>query len=259
MADTSFLWSFFITAALTVSILLLATGGAIIIGQRRLVKAHEEFTRNLVRVQDQERERIAAEVHDDIGVQISMLKSDIAAYRTEMVLPGQDTAPLVGIEEELLDLSSRVRSLAHRLHPSRVAQVGLTAALKNLAQELENDSGVSIELMLPDGPLPGPPVGYAVYRIVQEAIRNAAQHGKAGRVRVELSPLSGTLVVKIIDNGSGFDSSKREPDGSSGIGMSLMKERATVVGGSVRIDSRVGSGTTVIGTFPFMPSTHGAA
>lgn len=242
MDDPGTLWTFFIVVVLTVTILLVAVGAAMSIGHRRLVEAQADFTRRLVRVQDEERARIAAEVHDDLGTQVSLIRTAVTG---EGVVPG-----LPGVGDELTDLATRIRGLAHRLHPSRVDQVGLQAALARLADDLNVEHDLTVHLSCPEGPLAQGPAGYALYRILQEALRNAARHGGAREAWVTLRRTAASVEAEVRDEGAGFDPARVRARRGGGIGLELMRERAGVVGGSVTVTSRPGGGTLVQARVP---------
>lgn len=240
--DPGALWSFFIVVVLTVTILLVAVGAAMFIGHRRLVEAHADFTRRLVQVQDQERARIAAEVHDDLGTQVSLIRT---ALSEQAGAPG-----LAGVGDELSDLAARIRGLAHRLHPSRVDQVGLQAALARLADDLHDELGLTVHLASPEEPLARGPAGYALYRIIQEALRNGARHGGAQEAWVTLRHTGDAIEAEVRDAGSGFDPEQARTRRGGGIGLALMRERAGVVGGTVTVTSRPGAGAVVLARVP---------
>lgn len=240
--DPGALWTFFIVVVLTVTILLVAVGAAMFIGHRRLVEAHADFTRRLVQVQDQERARIAAEVHDDLGTHVSLIRTSLAEQ--------DPAAALQGAADELGDLAARIRGLAHRLHPSRVDQVGLDAALARLAEDLQDELRLTVHLDSPGEPLVRGPAGFALYRIIQEALRNGARHGGASEAWVTLRRSGESVEAEVRDAGSGFDPERARTQRGGGIGLALMRERAGVVGGTVTVTSRPGAGTVVLARVP---------
>lgn len=233
----------------------MAVSAALIIGHRRLVAAHVRFTRQLVEAQDRERERISAEVHDELGTQVALIRSEIAALRTGDALQDEEPGTLEGVEEELGGLGETIRNLAHRLHPTRVDQAGLPTALVNLQREVEGELGLQVHFDGLQEPLPRGPTGWAIYRITQEALRNASRHGGATEAWVALRVRGETLDVEIRDRGRGFELHDRQARDRGGIGLHLMRERAGVVGGQIRLESHPGAGTVVHGRFPLSPLT----
>jgi signal transduction histidine kinase len=252
------LWPAFVTVIFTVAILLIAVSAALIIGHRRLVVAHARFTRQLVKAQDRERERISAEVHDELGTQVALIRNELANYRVGSGLQKGEPGTLEGVEEELGGLGETIRSLAHRLHPTRVDQAGLPTALLNLQREVEGELGLQVHFNGLQEPLPRGPTGWAVYRITQEALRNAARHGGATEAWVALRVRGHTLDLEIRDRGRGFELQDRQARDGGGIGLHLMRERAGVVGGQIRFESRPGAGTVVHGRFPLSPVSSDA-
>lgn len=247
--DPGTLWTFFIVVMLTVTILLVAVGAAMVVGHRRLMAAQAVFTGRLVEVQDQERARVSAEVHDDLGAQVALIRTMLNAT------PGGANRGVIG---ELSDLSEKIRSLAHRLHPTRVDQVGLGAALAMLKDDLAQELDLAIHLTVEHLGRLNDPKGYAIFRITQEALRNAARHGGATEAWVTLRQRGEHLELEVRDNGSGFVVPATTARGTGGLGLQLMRERAGVVGGTVLIVSSPGHGTVIRGQFPLTesPATH---
>jgi len=161
----------------------------------------------------------------------------------------QDAADQLGARmEELLaqvrHLSSSVHNLSHQLHPSKLEQLGLVAAIGDLCRELAHDHGLKIEFTR--GQMPpaiSPDVAVCLYRIAQEALRNAIKHSGAQQAEVALRGTADAISLRIIDHGRGFDS--RQIQGKSGLGLVSMRERVRHLGGEVTIDSQPSRGTEV--------------
>lgn len=202
---------------------------------------------------------MSAEVHDELGTQVALIRNEIATYRAGPGLQNVEPVSLEGVEQELGDLGETIRNLAHRLHPTRVDQAGLPTALLNLQREVEGELGLQIHFDGLQEPLPRGPTGWAVYRITQEALRNAARHGGATEVWVALRVRGDTLELEIRDRGRGFELQDRQARDGGGIGLHLMRERAGVVGGQIRLESHPGAGTVVHGRFPLSPPTSSDA
>lgn len=222
-------------------------------GQRRLARAESRFTSELVRAQDVEREQVSAEVHDDFGNNLTIVANNLTRLQ-QLIAPLEvDPAPLRGAIAEVNNVAEGIRNLAHRLHPTRVDKAGLMAALRELVDQLTVETQLTIHLEGLEEPLPRAPAGWALYRIAQEATRNAANHGQATEVRLTLRRLDGALELEIQDNGEGFDVEHAQTATDGGIGLRLMRERAAVVGGTLHIASRPGMGTTVRCRLPVDP------
>lgn len=224
-----------------------------VMGRRRLARAESRFTSELVRAQDVERERVSAEVHDDFGNNLTIVGDNLTRLQAQIAPLEVDPAPLRGAIAEVNSIAEGIRNLAHRLHPTRVDKAGLMAALRELVDQLSAECHLDIHLDGLEEPLPRAPTGWALYRIAQEATRNAASHGQATEVHITLRRLEGALELEVQDNGQGFDIEQARTATAGGIGLRLMRERAAVVGGTLQITSRPGRGTTIRCQVPFNP------
>ena len=141
-------------------------------------------------------------------------------------------------------LSSAVHELSTVLHPSKLEQLGLVAAVRGLCNEVTQVHGLPIEFIARRVPSPIPDdTALCLYRITQEALRNVVKHSGAGRAHVELSGGPGEIALQIVDDGAGFDGDR--PGGGEGLGLVSMRERLLLVGAQSRIDSRPSAGTTI--------------
>ncbi len=224
-----------------------------VMGRRRLARAESRFTSELVRAQDVERERVSAEVHDDFGNNLTIVANNLTRLQQLLAPIDVDPAPLRGAIDEVNNVAEGVRNLAHRLHPTRVDKAGLMPALRELVDLLTLETQLTIHLEGLEEPLPRAPIGWALYRIAQEATRNAARHGQATEVRITLRHLEGALELEVQDNGQGFDVGQARTATDGGIGLRLMRERAAVVGGTLHVTSQPGHGTTIRCQVPFDP------
>ena len=139
------------------------------------------------------------------------------------------------------------------LHPSKLEQLGLAAAIRSLCKELAGGHGMRIEFT------PGEPPGrvsedaaLCLYRIVQEALRNVIKHSGARLAVVELSGAADSVALRIADDGAGFD--PRLVEGKGGLGLVSMRERLRLVGGEIAINSRPGAGTRIDVQVPLGPA-----
>ena len=241
------LWAFFVAGALSLAIVLAAFLGALVINQRRRIAQERAHAKRLIATQEEERSRVARELHDDALQRIAMIRHELdeaSAYgNPEMA------RRIAGVSGELDDLGGVLRTAAHQLHPSVVEKAGLPRALGALAEEFGRTAGLEVRLAVPraDLVLPGA-VGVAAYRIAQEALRNVAKHAGARQADLLLEEGDGALTLRVADAGKGFDPalSVRE----SGLGVISMRQRAEAVGGRLTVASRPGGGTVVTATFP---------
>jgi signal transduction histidine kinase len=188
----------------------------------------------LLQAQEDERARIARELHDDVGQQIALVVTDL--QRASDLGERFARAAL----NRAHTLAKSVHDLSHRLHPVKLRLLGLPAALNSLQQELARP-GVTIAFTHENVPNPLPQdVTLCVYRVVQEAVQNALKHGGAREILIHLQGSGTSLTASIVDDGAGFDVSTRF---GSGLGLVSMNERLDALGGSLKIHSEPGEGT----------------
>jgi signal transduction histidine kinase len=139
------------------------------------------------------------------------------------------------------ELASDLHQFSHRLHSSKLQHLGLIAALKDLCRQVSRQHRIAVDLISKDVPNDLPyEVAICFYRIAQEALTNASRHSGANRVTLQISESAeGLLRMQISDAGRGFDPATQ----SGGLGLASMRERLRLLGGKLRVDSRVGGGT----------------
>ena len=201
------------------------------------------LTSYLFQVQEEERQRVARELHDDVSQRLSvveMLLSDASASSTS----DDCSKKLETARNELQGLNTDVRQLSHGLHSRVLKDLGLAAALRGLVAEFDRREGMPATFSSHGLPDQVPDIAAtAIYRITQEALRNVAKHAGRTHVKVTLHNEDHTLMLKVMDFGVGFDVDAM--DGQSGLGMISMHERARIAGGTFEVDSELGSGTAI--------------
>ena len=203
----------------------------------------------LLSAQEDERSRIARELHDDLSQRLAVLTIDLTVLRRFVDGEGQSLASQALASAD--GIGSDLRDLSHRLHPSRLRLMGLAPAIAGLQTELSRP-GVNIvfthEAVPPTLPRE---TTVSLYRIVQEGLQNALKYSKARTIKIDLRGADGALTLTIADDGVGFD-----PQGtvSNGLGLTSMQERADALGGTIAIRSRPGAGTTLEIRVPAPPS-----
>jgi PAS domain S-box-containing protein len=219
--------------------------------KREAERARTELLARLVFVQEDERRRIARDMHDQFGEQLTALSLRIALLKQACA----DHADLAGQAEALEAIAQRldrdVDQLVWDLRPTALDDLGLRAALTNHIDDWSQRSNIAAELHtsgLLDDRL-APEVETALYRIAQEALNNVAKHSQARRVEVILERRSDCVLLILEDDGVGFDEAG---GGSAGRGFGLvgMQERAALVGASLQIESTPGKGTTILVRMP---------
>jgi len=206
----------------------------------------------LLRAQEDERRRLAREMHDDVTQRLAVLAID--AGRLEMQLSASCTgcdgaaaaAKVRHMTEQIVKLSTDVHAISRQLHPSILDDLGLADALESECHTFTDREGIAVTLdisPLPDS-LPND-LALCLYRILQEALRNVAKHAQTDRVRVTLGPESAgrEVVLRIADAGVGFDTPRLR--GGHGLGLASMRERARLVGAELRVTSSPGHGAAI--------------
>jgi PAS domain S-box-containing protein len=209
--------------------------------------------RQLVSVQEEERRRIARELHDTLGQQLTALGLSIDIIKSESEGRGR-LREHIGRTQGILDqLNSDVDFLAWELRPAALDHLGLDAALQTFVGEWSEHFKMEAHYhgFGPDAPRFAPEVETNLYRILQEALQNVYKHAGASRVSVQLQRLDGRAVLIVEDNGNGYDTEADVSSGSKkGMGVINMRERAALVGGELEIESSPGAGTTVYARVP---------
>jgi signal transduction histidine kinase len=207
------------------------------------------FNERLMEAQEQERTRIAGDLHDSVMQQISALSLVLGTAKRKMTGDSEARELVVDVQRKLIDVGTEVRQLSHDLYPPTLKQAGLAEVLRGYCATFSQSRGipVSCDVDEPAAELP-PRTALALYRIAQEALGNAAKHAAPTRVDVRLFRAAGDVVLTVADDGRGFVSGRGE-DG--GLGVANMRERARQLGGTFELDSRPGRGTTVRVVVPF--------
>jgi PAS domain S-box-containing protein len=207
-----------------------------------------EFGGRLIRAQEEERARLARELHDDITQRLALLAID--AGRVERASGGVDlTETMREVRDGLVRLSEDVHSLSYKLHPALLEDLGLTDALKAECERVSRQESISVEVKLEAIPERIPQeTGLCLFRVTQEALRNVARHARAKAAAVSLRPLDGGLQLAVADSGIGFDPGQQRQRPS--LGLASMQERVRLLGGELDIESAPGHGTSIVAWVP---------
>jgi signal transduction histidine kinase len=226
-----------------------------------LRSAHSElqqFTPRLISAQEQERQRISRELHDDVGQRLAMMRIELDIL-DQKIISAERTAEHVelrGVLDQLDELATDVHNMSHQLHSTKLRHLGLCPALKEVCQRLSSQHHIAINLRT--GPLPEPlpeQTSFCLYRVAQEALMNAVKHSGASRVDVSLDCAGEFLRMSIRDYGIGFDPS----DQRKGLGLVTMHERLRMIGGVLRLNSVAGEGTAIEAEAKIGDASLGAA
>jgi PAS domain S-box-containing protein len=206
---------------------------------------------------EQEKHRIARELHDELGQALTMLQMDLAWCKSKTPAAADEFAAKLGRMETLLKSTvAATRRIAADLRPLMLDDLGLVPALEWLVQTFSQRTGTRCELTLEGAKLELQSAhSSAVFRIVQEALTNVAKHARASSVEVALRRENGEIVVRIRDDGVGF--SPQAPHRANAFGLVSIRERASMLDGAATVTSAAGQGTTVEVRLPF--AQEGAA
>jgi signal transduction histidine kinase len=258
----------YIVGAVTALVAQAALIAGLVIQRSRRRKAEQEVRRNqaalhasydrihdlgsrLLNAQEEERARIARELHDDISQQLAVLAIDLSLLKRTAQGDAKTTAAEALKRAE--DISTSVHDLSHRLHPARLRVLGLVDALDGLKRELSHP-GVTITLTHEGVPPTLPPdLTLCLFRIVQEGLQNANKHSGARRVSVALTGTSDSIALAIVDDGVGFDV---DAAWRRGLGLISVRERVEAMGGTFELRSSRGAGARLEVSVPVPASYH---
>jgi len=222
--------------------------------RRRSEADARELSRRLINAQEEERARLARELHDDVTQRLAVLAISAARHEREAV--GSTGNTMQSVHHGLVQLSEDVHALSYRLHPSILTDLGLVEALKsecdNYSQSLPD-----LEFNAPDI-LDNVPqdIALCIYRVAQEGLRNVARHASATRTKVTLRYVDRGLQLTVRDNGVGFDIGQRRAGMS--LGLASMRQRVISLGGRLDIKSSPGRGMTVQAWIPLSDTAAGS-
>ena len=201
------------------------------------------LNRRLIQVQEQERSRVARELHDDVCQRMVMLAMDLQQFG-ESLPDGADDArgQLKGLCADVRALGRDVNAISHRLHSSRLGVLGLPAVAAAFCEEIAMRHDIAVDFAHEGVPTQlTDDVATSLFRVLQEALSNAIKHSGASRYQVRLQGVNDGVQLDVVDEGRGFDVAMT----TSGLGLMSMEERLRLVDGKVSLESKPGAGTTV--------------
>jgi signal transduction histidine kinase len=202
--------------------------------------------------QDEERRRIARDLHDDVSQRFALLAFELQRLGQSAPSQGADvSARALELWERTAEISTTLHELTYRLHPLKVELLGLNAAISDLRRQLSGRHGIVISLAYEAVPEPLPrESALSLFHIVQEGLANVIRHSGASHASVEITGTGDAIALVIADTGIGFDP---EAVGARGLGLPGIRQRVEFMGGSLRVWSRAGEGTRLEATIPFGP------
>jgi len=220
-------------------------------------EALSSLNRKLIRAQEEERIRIARDLHDDVGQRLALLAIRLARFQNNTAdcdLPDH----VQQIQQELEDLSTCVQHLSHELHSSKLDYLGVVPAMRSWCKELSEKHGLEVDFESSGLPNSLPQeISLCLYRVLQEALHNAAKHSGVKHFDVRLGTDLNEISLTVSDLGVGF-----EPEASvkgQGLGLVSMRERLRLVDGLLSIESQPKRGTRIHARVPFMIKSESAA
>lgn len=228
--------------------------------RERVTRQIQDLAGRLIHAQENERHRLARELHDDFSQRLALLSVELELLGGESGRRSANETPQVEqLAAQVKELSSDVHRMAYALHPAKLDQLGLVAAARGLCREVTQQSGLRIDFA--PGEVPRelhPDVALCFYRVLQESLGNIVRHGGTGAAaRVELRVAGERVCLTVSDTGSGFDLAAAHRAGR--LGLSSMEERARLVGGTLTIESSPGKGTRVEVCAPARPGGRSSA
>jgi PAS domain S-box-containing protein len=211
--------------------------------QRETQEAAFEVSGKLITAQEDERRRIARDLHDDLNQRLALLS--VEADLLGQIENNPKAEPIVAdIVTQVKDLSTEIHQLSYRLHPAKLEQLGLVAATQSLCNEQRKQLNLGVEFTHSNVPRElSREAALCIYRIVQEALRNVGRHSGATQVNVNVSGQGSELSLVVSDNGCGFETSRVAHH--AGLGLIGMRERVRLVQGTLVVDSAPGKGTRI--------------
>ena len=205
--------------------------------------ALRNLTGRLINAQEEERRRVARELHDDLNQRMALLSIALGQL-TRITEPADLGRRLKKVQNQAREISSDIHRLSYKLHPSKLDYLGLAPAVKSLCQEISALGDLEVDFQQTDLPEDLPKdVTLCIFRIAQEALRNCAKHSGAGSAQVTLESCPEGIRLKVSDRGSGFDVESEAM--KKGLGFTSMRERLRIVGGKMDVRSQPMHGTVI--------------
>lgn len=214
-------------------------------------EALRHMAERMITAQEQERQHISRELHDDLGQSLTTHMLDIRNLQDDLSLPAPELfSRLQGLYQQSYELSIKIRQLAQDLRPPVLHALGLKDAMQTLCLEVSRRGNLPITFDV-DVSIPDLPDSYNLtfYRVLQEGLNNVVKHSRASQAWADLTLENTTITLTIQDNGRGFDPLKIQ---SGGIGLAGLRERLTIAGGILKITSSPERGTIIMAQLPLM-------
>jgi PAS domain S-box-containing protein len=226
--------------------------------RRRAEEALASQSHRLIEAQERERTRIARELHDDTNQRLAMLALSIEQLKKDLPQQtGELRSRVDDLKRHTLEISKDIQALAHELHSPKLEYLGIVAAMKGFCQEFEEQQEVTVAFTTGDLPRPlSPDISVCLFRVLQEALHNAAKHSGVRHFEVQLWETAGDVHLTVSDAGTGFDLEAARK--GRGLGLMSMQERVRVMKGELSIESQPERGTKVHAQMPLSAEADSA-
>lgn len=226
---------------------------ALYVRLKKVGARHVGLSGQLIAAQENERRRLASEIHDDFSQRLALLAVGLGnAEEAVATSPDEAARQMHDLLNSASEIGADLHTLSHRLHSSTLEKLGLVPGVRALCKEFAIRHGVEVDFLSDSVPHSvRPDVALCVFRIVQEGLRNFQKHSGAAKAQVRLRGTTDKLLVSIRDEGIGFD--MREVGRKEGLGIASMEERTYLLGGRFKIHSEPGRGTEIIAWVPVEP------
>jgi signal transduction histidine kinase len=203
----------------------------------------------LIEAQEQERSRIARELHDDIGQRLALLAIELAQLQKGSSNPLELPVTISKLQQQTSEIAADIQSLSHQLHSSRLEYLGLAATLRGFCQEFGDQQKADVDFETRDLPTALPSdISLCFFRVLQQGLHNAAKHSGVRHFKVRLWGSRDEIHLTISDSGVGFDTNEAKV--GQGLGLISMQERLKLLKGTLSIESRPLHGTTIRASVP---------
>ena len=218
--------------------------------RKRTEDALSSMGRKLIEAQEQERARIARELHDDLGQRLALLANEMEQLQQSYPdLRDEVSRRIRELQRDAFQIATDVQSLSHTLHSSKLEYLGIAAAMRGFCQEFGRQQKAEIDFKSHDVPSPLPPeISLCLFRVLQEALHNSVKHSGVRHAEVGLWGTLDEIHLTVSDLGAGFD--REAVNGSRGLGLVSMEERVKLVKGSFSVKSQPKQGTTIQASVP---------
>ncbi len=222
-------------------------------------EVEQEFAEKLIQAQEKEMQRIASDLHDEVGQRLTILKNMFTMM--PIIITEKKKTELFEKSRSMLDLSiDTVRKVSRGLRPFQINVIGLSGAIEELGKSIEDNSDIKMKMNIdPIDHCFEKEQAFNIYRIIQEGINNAIKHGACTQIHIKIQEKdSGTpeVQMEIRDNGKGFDNSSSPTKTKLHFGLHSITSRTKALGGNFKIDSSIGSGTSLKFWFPILKSRN---